>query len=349
MTLDLRKARALGDFGSQMMFAPYETEAKSMLPTATLFGLSNSAMIVFGVFEDEKGVGYCLCREMPAYLSGGCWVMSNESQKGMLMMRESATLWSGGLTIESSENRIEWKSSDVFRGLSPTLRLLFDSGRVEYEERDVVKLTAHRQTTGYQFFEPTHGQGSTNHVFVATGTIAGRRVTGWLGLNTHFQRSGLNYRISPMIRGGQLLIWLDIANAFEDGSWEQGPIVVGRDGFSVAWIMNDKGQLTYSYDVSAEFDRDKDGYATEMRFSYLDARTGDPMQWVWRPKPGSNMVELPALAPHLRYKRSAEGSCVRVGERRRLRQTSAWPEFQVDDRLKAFAAEQKENIPPGFL
>jgi hypothetical protein len=59
------------------------------------------------------------------------------------------------------------------------------------------------------------------------------------------------------------------------------------------------------------------------------------------------MVELPTLAPHLRWKRSAEGSCVREGETRRLRHTSAWPDFQPDERLAAYLEERRAN-PGGF-
>jgi hypothetical protein len=275
--------------------------------------------------------------------------MSNTSGKGMLIMPECSRLWSGTLAIEQSANRVEWLSTDIYRGVAANFRLLFDESRVEWEEGGFINMEARRVTTGYQFYEPTHGQGATNHIFEAIGTIADKKVSGRLGFNAHFQRPGINYRISPMTKGGQLLMWLDVSNVFKDGSWEQGPIIVGRDGFSVVWIVNDKGQTTYSFDVDAEFDLDADLFATETRFRYFDARSGQPMQWVWRPKPGSNMSELPALAPHLRYKRAAEGSCVRAGETGSLRHTSAWPEYQVDERLQGYFDEKRKNGAAGFF
>jgi hypothetical protein len=338
-----RKDRALGDFGNKLLLAPYRATAESLLPSATLFGLPNSAFIVFATFEDEDGVSYCLCREMPGYLSAGCWLMSNAGGDGMRLMPESAGFWSGPLAIESEGDRIQVQSADVHRGVEPRLGFTFEGDRVSYREDDIVNVTAIRRTAGYQFYEPTHGQGSTNEVLVAQGTIAGRKVSGWLGLNCHFQKPGINYRISPMVRGGGMVMWFDVANLYDDGSWEQGPILVGRDGFNAAWIENDKGQVTYSMDVEATFETDPDGWATEMRFSWFDARTGEPMRWIWRPKPGSNMVELPGLAPHLRWKRSAEGSCVREGETRKLLHTSAWPDFQPDERLPAYLAERSAN------
>lgn len=341
--MDLSRPRTLGDFGNSLLLAPYVATPMALHPTATLFGLPNSAMVLWGAFEDEGGVSYCVCRELPGYLSAGGWVMSNAGAKGMLLLHESAALWSGGLVIEASDEVISWQSADVYRGGTPLLDIRFDGQTAHYREGELLAIDAVRGADGYQFYEPTNGQGSSNHVYAATGLIAGKPVTGWLGFNAHFQRPGLNYRISPMVRGGQMLMWLDVGNIFEDGSWEQGPIIVGRDGFSVAWITDDKGRMSVGYDVDAEFDFDADAFATEMRFRYVDARSGEAVAWVWRPKPGSNMVQLPALAPHLKHKRSAEGSCVRVGENRRLKHTSAWPELQVDDRIAAFAEERNKR------
>lgn len=338
--MDMSQPRKIGDFGNQIMLAPYEATADGLAPTATMFGLPQSQMVAWGGFEDEEGNSYCICRELPGYITGGGWVMSNAGRNGMLMLPQSADLWMGGLAIDTEGDRIQWTSADKYRGATPALDIAFDSGRAYYREADLVELEAEPAAIGYQFYEPTNGQGTTNQVLSAKGTIAGRKVSGWLGFNAHFQRPGLNYRISPMVRGGQMLMWLDVGNVFEDGSWEQGPIIVGRDGFTAIWITNDKGEMTFSQDVHAEFDLGDDGFATEMRFSYHDARTGDLMKWVWRPKPGSNMTQLPSLAPHLKYKRSAEGSCVRVGENRKLLHTSAWPELQVDERIEAFLAEQ---------
>lgn len=145
-----------------------------------------------------------------------------------------------------------------------------------------------------------------------------------------------------------MLTWIDVGNVYEDGSWEKGPIVVGRDGCSGVWISNSKGEYTYSNDVDADFRLDQDGFLAEMNFRYHDARTGEPYHWVWRAKRGSNLVEIPGLAPHLANKRAAEGSCVRMGENRKLRYTSSWPEFQADGRVERFHAEMAANVVSGF-
>ena len=187
--------------------------------------------------------------------------------------------------------------------------------------------------------EPTHGQASSNHVWNAQGTIAGNAVIGWLGFNTHFQKPGVTYRVSPMARG-QMVFWADVGNVFEDGSWEQGPVLIGRDGFSAAWITCSDGRSIVSNHVEADFDLDEDGWAREVRCRFVDSATGERQEWSWRPKPGSNMVELPHAAPYLRHKRSAEGTFTRVGENRTLKHSSAWPDFQVDGRIEALLAEQ---------
>lgn len=338
--LDFTKPRELGDFGNAILLGPYRATAAALHPAATLFGLPNSAMVLWGACEDEDGVSYCICREMPAYLTGGCWVMSNAGGKGMVLMPESAKLWSGALAIDMDGERIDWRSADIWRGATPALEAWFAPDRAEYREGDLLELAAVPAAHGYQFYEPTHGQGTANHVYSATGHIGGKAVTGWLGFNTHFQKPGMNYRISPMARGGQMVMWLDVGNVFEDGSWEQGPIVVGRDGFGAAWITSSDGRMTFSNDVRAEFELGDDGFPTEVRFGFVDTRSGEKQSWIWRPKPGSNMVELPGFAPHLKYKRSAEGTCLRAGENRKLAHSSAWPEFQADERLEAFLAEQ---------
>jgi hypothetical protein len=348
MSYELKKPRGLGDYGSKMLFGNYDSSAADFLPTASMCGLPHSMTAVWASFEDEEGTSYLICREMSGYLTSTCWVMTNKERKGLLLMPESRGLWNGGLIIEQDGTRAEWKSTDSYQGGEPRYHLLYDDGVIEYREGDLVNVKGCCEASGYQFYEPTHQQGQTTHVATVSGTVAGKAVIGLVGINVHFQRPGINYRISPMVLGGQMLTWIDVGNIYEDGSWEKGPIVVGRDGYSGVWISNDKGEVTYSCDVDADFAVDPDGFLAEMNFRYRDARTGAPYHWVWRAKPGANMVELPALAPHLKAKRSAEGYCVRHGENRKLRYSSSWPEFQADGRVEKFTAEMAANTPAGY-
>lgn len=337
--MDMTKPRAFADFGNRLLYSQFDMTVPSVLPTATMFQLVNSALIIWGSFSDEEGVVYALCREMPGYSSNGGWVMSDSKHDGIRLMPESAGLWRGALAITSEGNRAAWQSADIYQGREPALRLSFDHGRVEYEERGLVSITAQTGASGYQFYDATGAQGSTNHVFLATGRIGNKQVTGWLGLNAHFQAPGINYRISPMIKNKLMVTWFDVGNIYEDGSWEQGPIIVGREGFSFVMIVNDKGQVTHSSDVIADFRVREDGYPVEMLIRYFDAQTGAPMEWVWKPKPHTEMVDLPKAAPYLINKRSSEGSCIRVGEKRSIRHASSWPEFQADDRVQAYRSE----------
>jgi hypothetical protein len=279
MAYDLRKSRGLGDYGSKMLFGNYDLNAAEFLPTANMCGLPHSMTAVWASFEDEDGNSYLICREMSGYLTGPCWMMANASRQGMLLMPESRSLWTGGLIIEQQGNRAEWRSTYSYQGVAPRYHLHYDDGRVEYREGDLVSVSGRVEATGYQFYEPTHGQGQTTHVATVSGTIMGKPVIGLVGINVHFQRPGINYRISPMVRDGQMLTWIDVGNIYEDGSREKGPIVVGRDGYSGAWIINDKGEITYSNDIDADFTVDEDGYLAEMNFRYVDARTGEPYHW----------------------------------------------------------------------
>jgi hypothetical protein len=178
--LDFTKPRELGDFGNSFLLAPYQATARALHPEATLFGLPNAGMVFWGTFEDEDGVSYCLCREVPGYLTGGCWVMSNADGTGMRLLPNSAGLWSGGLAIDAAGERIDWRSADVWRGKQPAFAAWFTPGRAEYRETDFVELVALPGASGYQFYEPTHAQGTGNHVYTASGRIGEKAVTGWL-------------------------------------------------------------------------------------------------------------------------------------------------------------------------
>ena len=208
-----------------------------------------------------------------------------------------------------------------------------------WREGDLLDLRAQGATTGYQIYEPTHSQGLFNFTLKLEGTIVGVPVEGWMGFNSHFQKPGVNYRISEMVIGKQLLVRMDIANTFADGSWEAGPIMVGRDGMGVACITDSNGKVSFSRDVKCAFELDEDDFPRRLTFTYRDAVTGEEVTRIWEQKPAARMTDQPKMAPHLRYKRSAEGICLRKGENRELRHGSAWPEFQADERLAHFATQ----------
>jgi hypothetical protein len=338
--MDVLQPRVVGDFANRILYGSYEATAETLLPTATLHQLPNSALVIWGSFHDEDGVTYAVCRELPGYSTNGCWVMSDAGRDGLRMVAECGSLWRGSMAVSHTGNAALFQSADVYQGKPPAFRLSFDNGAVEYEELGMVALTARRDdSSGYQFYDPTGAQGSTNHIFLASGTIAGKRVNGWLGLNAHFQSPGINYRISPMIKSKLMLTWFDVANIYEDGSWEQGPIVVGRGGYNFLMISNDKGQVTHGSDLIADFVQREDGYPTQMTIRYFDSLTGEPMTWIWNMKPGTEMFDLPRAAPYLANKRSSEGCCLRAGEKRTVKHSSSWPEFQADDRVAAYRSE----------
>jgi hypothetical protein len=348
MSYDLRRPRALGDYGSKLLFGNYNSRAEEFLPTAKMNDLYQSMTAIWASFDDAEGNSHLICRELSGYLTGTCWIMSNHGSEGHRLMPACRQTWVGGIIIEHSGNRVEWRSADSYQGGKPKFRMVYEDGHMEYEEDGLIHVSGHVEGTGYQFYEPTHGQGQTTHVSTAEGTIGGQAVHGLLALNTHFHHPGNNYRISEMVLGGQMLTWIDVGNVYEDGSWEKGPIVIGRDGFCGAWISNSRGEHTWSNDIDGEIAYDDNGFLARMDFRFRDARTGDPQHWVWTAKPGSNLVDIPKLAPHLKNKRSAEGSCVRMGENRKLTYTSSWPEWLADGRAEKFAAERVANVPPGF-
>lgn len=339
--LDLKTGRPLGDFGSQALLAPYSARPAELHPRATLFGLPNSATIPWGVLVDANGVEYCFCRELPGYVSPGCWLMSDAGHQGMLMSPLMAGLWVGGIAVSEADGAITWQSTDSYSGTTPHFSASFDGTRMTWREGDVLDLVAEGGCPGYQIYEPTHAQGITNFVLKAKGKIAGVDAEGWIGFNCHFQKPGVTYRISELVIGGQLLVWMDVANTFVDGSWESGPIIVGRDGLGLAFITDSSGRVSFSRDVACRFELDEDDYPQKLTFTYRDAMTGEEVVRVWQQKPGRRMTDQPKMAPHLRHKRSAEGICLRLGENRPLSHGSAWPEFQADDRLRHFAEESE--------
>jgi hypothetical protein len=336
--MDMSQPRAVGDFGHQLIFSLVNITADCLRPTSVKLGLPIANVVSWAILQDRAGDRYVLVRETYGYYSNGSWALSSAGGGGLASMAETANLWRGEMVAGGEEHQYELKSADGAFGGAASAQLFFDDkdGIVRYEERGFASLVGRRNAPGHQFFDPTDGQFIVEQAFPAEGVIGGRAVTGFLGLDAQYFPIGINYRNSPFCNDGRLLAWIYLHNIYEDGGWDEGSIIMGREGYQLAWILNEKGEFSFSGNVDAQFDLRDDGFPLEMHIRFHDAKTGKPSVWHWTLKPGSEMVDVAKKSPRMKHKRSCEGFLVREGETRMLTFASAWPEFHADGRHDAF-------------
>jgi hypothetical protein len=171
-----------------------------------------------------------------------------------------------------------------------------------------------------------------------TGTVVDRPVNGWLGLDFHYQKPGLNHFLSPLVAGGISLAWMTLGTMFTDGSRETGLMAKGRGGWGLAVVGDSADGLSLSTRIDAEFDVGTDDYPTAMRFGYFDESDGARVQWEWRGDPRGKMVAIPVSAPSRKHNRGAEGVLLRRRETRAVAHGSAWTEFFADGRVGEWQA-----------
>jgi hypothetical protein len=325
---------AFADFDHRVLVAPLSITPDCFAPTRTYCGLPQVAAFLFGTVFDSSRNAWTYARDLPPHGTTGAMLMSNQDQVAMRIRPESAQSWRGAVQFEHDDTRAIWQSADGARLTEPSLRLKRGARQVELRDRGLLALLGTAHGPAYQWYDPTGRQAAVCMLHFVNGEVQGKPVLGWLGLDLHYQRPGLNHFTSALVAGGLSLAWMTFATMFEDGSWETGLMAKGRRSFGFAIVGDSGGGLTSSTRVNASFDAKSSGYPERMQFQYFDDSVGKPMEWGWLAGDRAEMVDIPASAPTRRHNRGSEGTLLRAGETRRPSHASAWTEFFADGRVE---------------
>ncbi len=113
---------------------------------------------------------------------------------------------------------------------------------------------------------------SSEH-YTVEGTVEGRKVKGWGGLDQSWNPPGVDYRQNKII-GALEKIWPVFYNEYEDGSFEGGTFVRGV-GEHKALIYHKNGEARICKDIQVKIDN-RQGFIDGMKFKI------DEMNFEWK-------------------------------------------------------------------
>jgi hypothetical protein len=323
-----------GDFKHRLLFDAVNLNFDHYQPEHLFGGLPQQAVWGYATLEDADGNVYVFVREMPPGSTNGLGLFSDKG--GLTSCRfveECMTSYRGIMLVEKSREGITWTSADRSVLEEPSLVISHDGETLHWREKGILELEGRALSPGYQWLDAAPGnQAYAAQMHRVSGTVLGKPVDGWVGLDVLYLAPGKVYGTSPMAKG-LVLSWAAFATEFDDGGWEHGFIMKGFGNFSAALIINDKYEISRASWVDAEYQQDDDGFPTSIRFSFKEELTGEDQAWNWTPHPHGNLVDIPLMQPEVSTYRGAAATMTRDGESRKVVSSFGWPDFYGDERV----------------
>ncbi|WP_009760414.1 hypothetical protein [Rhodococcus sp. JVH1] len=278
----------LGDFGTRPAVGAFETDPDEMDLLAEKHGLGVQKSWLYGFFRDEDGLTYCLERNFVGSLTSGLFVMTqNGSAENELDVHPDSGRSARGELRRVLEGKTRRWHDPVFQKLpkgcfpegEQPMDLEFSQNRLTYSEGDIVEMEGESAGLGMQFFIPSLDRPLlyTSTCFWMTGLFQGKRVSGPIWFDNSFWKHGVEWKEYGYFLDDQIM-WNVFCNKFDDGSYEWGHLVSGRNGFSPGVVIQSTGDVQLTSDTDAWFDLDEDRWPIEATFQVGDAtyRTDAP-------------------------------------------------------------------------
>jgi len=325
-----------GNFKHRLLFDAVDLGFEHYLPEHLFGNLPQQAIWGYSTLVDEDGQLYVFVRELPPGTTNGLGLFSDHNGKDCRFMEASMSAWRGIMLVDSNESGVSWSSADKSIAGNPSLFISHNGDHLVWKEKGILELEGDACKPGYQWCDAAPGnQAYASLLHRVSGTVMGKKVTGWVGLDVLYLAPGQVYGYSPMAKG-LVLSWSAFANEYDDGSWELGFIMKGFANFSAALIVNDQGKVIRSSYVKPEYEQDEDGFPKRMRFEFTDELSGEAQCWNWIPHPRGNLADIPLMQPEVSTYRGAAATLTREGESRKVVSSFGWPDFYGDERLDMY-------------
>jgi len=267
MTADL----VFGDFGHRTIVGAYRPDLSTMEPDHQVFGLNQQIQWLYGFLRDGDGIVYVPERKFNASLTGGLFLMSGES--GTLNVNHGTGRSARGelrRIIEPDHRRwhepvFQRLPSGIVRHDEQPFLLDLTNDRIEYGEGDLLQLEGPSAGLGVQFldasrFEPLF---YSSLCFWVQGEVLGKAVEGPIFFDSTYWRHGHEWKECRHYKHLQVG-WHVFANKYEDGSVEWGHLVVGREGFTPAVVVEGDRVVCMSPNLRGSFCLDDDDWVTSL-------------------------------------------------------------------------------------
>lgn len=280
----------LGDFATRPAVGAFDTDPDEMDLLGTKHGLGVQKSWVYGFFKDAAGLTYGIERNFVGSLTSGLFIMTQDGD----ITRELNVHPDCGRSARGELRRVlegktrRW-SDPVFhklpKGCFPegeqSMDLEFSRERLVYSEGDILALEGESAGLGMQFFIPSLDRPLlyTSTCFWMRGTIQGQQVEGPIWFDNSYWRHGVEWKEYGYFLDKQIM-WNVFCNKFDDGSYEWGHLVSGRDGFSPGVVIQSSGEVALTADTDAWFDLDETRWPIEATFEVEGAtyRTVAPVE-----------------------------------------------------------------------
>ena len=235
-----------GDFGFQTVVDTFQPRMADMQPSQTRFGLHQQVQYLYGGFRDAEGVLYAIERKFVGPMTGGAWIMSDES--GHLALHPRALSSARGESIrEFTPDRRRWSNHLMQKmgervgagGDDQPLELVMTDDDITYSEGELLELTGPCLGPGFQYYMPMRDEPLfyTTHAYWVRGTFLGKEVDGFLGFDHGYWAAGAEWKEYRVFEDLELT-WEVFGNRFGE-TIEWGVIVKGRHGLAAAITFED--------------------------------------------------------------------------------------------------------------
>jgi hypothetical protein len=266
----------LGNFEQRPAVGAFEPEPDEMDLLGTKHGLGVQKSWLYGFLKDAAGLTYGIERNFVGSLTSGLFIMTQDGDPDReLNVHPDCGRSARGELRRVLEGKTRRWSDPVFQRLPEACRpkgeqsmeLEFSRERLAYGEGDILALEGESVGLGMQFFIPSLDKPLlyASTCFWVKGNIQGHEVEGPLWFDHSFWRHGVEWKEYGYFLDLQIM-WHVFCNKFDDGSYEWGHLVSGRNGFSPGVVIQSNGDVALTSDTDAWFNLDETAWPTEATF-----------------------------------------------------------------------------------
>ena len=324
---------AFGDFDFRTVVNTFEPRLEKMVPWEQRFGLNLQVQYIYGGFHAADGTLTAIERKFSGPMTGGAWLMSDES--GTLALHPGAMHTARGETIRQfSDTSRKWSNhlmhtvgKDVSKTPDQPLSLELEGDKLLWSEGDLLQLEGSLIGPGVQFYAPMRDEPLfyTTHAYWVNGTAFGQDVTGFVGFDHGYWQHGREWKEYRVYQDLEIA-WQVFGNQFDDGTVEWGLLMKSKQGLACGVVHEGDTLIAMADDVPATFTIDSEDFIDTARFTVGDK------QWEFTARESGKMKDF-NRARWAGYK-SQSGVTRRVGDKRKVKHGFAWIEA-FSDRIKS--------------
>lgn len=318
-----------GDYRFSTVVGAYEPRLEEMLPKDGQFGVPLQSQYLYGGFRATDGSTFVVERKFNSSMTSGLWLMSTET--GLLELVPGSVRSTRGEAVRHfTPERRHWADHlmhKVGKDLAPEgeqgLDITIDNASLDWQEGDLLSLRGPLVAQGMQFFAPMRDEPLmyASQPYWVKGTVLGKEVEGAVYFDHLYFQHGVEWKEYRWYTDIQVS-WNVFGNLFEDGSFEWGHIVRGRQGFAAGIVIGDDGPVAMSSQVPCSFELDDQDFVARAGYGVGDH------QWEFLADPDGRMGGF-NRARWGGY-RAQGGVTRRKGDSRRLANGWTWLECFAD-------------------